>query len=241
MQTFNKEISPIKGRLLAFAKEKGIPKTTLCSSISISYENLKGKSLSSEFGGDVIGKILSVYKEINAEWLITGHGNMLKEEAGNMVSDMQTIYRPKTAEKQIDNQIVYLYDIEATAGLKSLLENKNQNIIDTIRIPNLPKCDGAVHVVGDSMYPILKSGDIVLYKEVHDIEYGIFWGEMYLLSVAVDDEEYITVKYLQKSDINDTFVKLVSHNPHHNPKDIPISSIRALALIKASIRLNTIV
>jgi hypothetical protein len=35
-------------------------------------------------------------------------------------------------------------------------------------------------------------------------------------------------------------VKLVSHNQHHEPKDIPISMIRALALVKASVRYNTI-
>ena len=44
------------------------------------------------------------------------------------------------------------------------------------------KCDGAIHIVGDSMYPLLKAGDIVFYKEMSiDLQY-IFYGEMYLLS-----------------------------------------------------------
>ena len=88
------------------------------------------------------------------------------------------------------------------------------------------------------MYPLLKSGDIVLYKEVGNSVDNILWGEMYLLSFTLDGEDYITIKYIQKGD-DDRYIKLVSHNPHHAPKDIPLDTIRALALIKASVRFNT--
>ena len=88
------------------------------------------------------------------------------------------------------------------------------------------------------MYPLLKSGDIVLYKQLNDID-DIFWGDMYLLSIDIDGEEYVTVKYIQKSD-REGYVKLVSQNPHHADKEIPMKRIRALALVKASIRMNSI-
>ena len=84
----------------------------------------------------------------------------------------------------------------------------------------------------------LKSGDIVLYKQVSGIE-NIFWGDMYLLSIDIDGEEYVTVKYIQKSE-REGCVKLVSQNPHHADKDVPIEKIRALAFVKASIRMNSI-
>ena len=35
------------------------------------------------------------------------------------------------------------------------------------------------------------------------------------------------------------YIKLVSYNPHHDPMDIPISAIYAMALVKVSIRMNT--
>ncbi len=110
--------------------------------------------------------------------------------------------------------------------------------MDYIHIPNLPRCDGAIYVVGDSMYPLLKSGDIVLYKQIGDVN-DIFWGDMYLLSIDIDGEEYVTVKYIQKSE-KPGCVKLVSQNPHHADKDIEIGRIRALAFVKASIRMNSI-
>ena len=117
-------------------------------------------------------------------------------------------------------------------------EQSEQKPVNYIHIPNLPKCDGAIYVSGDSMYPLLKSGDIVLYKQLHNIE-DIFWGDMYLLSIDLDGEEYIVVKYIQKSE-REGYVKLVSQNPHHADKDIEISRIRAIALVKASIRMNSI-
>ena len=96
-----------------------------------------------------------------------------------------------------------------------------------------------LRIVGDSMYPLLKSGDIVFYKQVHDIMHSIIWGEMYLISFDIDGDEYVSVKYLQKSDIPDHIV-LVSYNEHHKPMEIHINRIRALAFIKASLRLNSL-
>ncbi|GAA5576534.1 transcriptional repressor [Porphyromonas phage phage007a_Bg4] len=215
-------------------------KSLFAKELSTSESNIRGYLAGVQPKIDFLQKIIAKFA-ISPEWLLTGQGDMLKSDmvVAQGPVEYKVIHHPKYTEAVRDQQVVYLYDIEATAGLRAIMDNKSQNIIDTIRIPNLPKCDGAIHVVGDSMYPILKSGDIVLYKEVTDLS-NIFWGEMYLLSIAVDDEEYITVKYLQRSDEGKDYVRLVSHNQHHSPKDIPTSSITALALVKASIRLNTI-
>ena len=154
---------------------------------------------------------------VNPDWLETGKGCMFNAEP-----DL-TAYMHRT-DNSLPLQSVPLYSIEGTAGL--------------VHIPNLPKCDGAIYIVGDSMYPLLKSGDIVLYKQLGDIN-DIFWGDMYLLSIDIDGEEYVTVKYIQKSD-REGYVKLVSQNVHHADKDVEIARIRAIALVKASIRMNSI-
>lgn len=136
-------------------------------------------------------------------------------------------------------QIIPLYNIEATAGLVPLFTSQeHQTTEGFISIPNLPKCDGAIHVTGDSMYPLLKSGDIVLYKQINDIANNIFWGEMYLISVDMEGEEYVTVKYIQRSE-QENYIRLVSHNQHHSDKEVPISKVVALAFVKASIRINS--
>lgn len=155
------------------------------------------------------------------------------------LEEVTIINRPKYTEKVEENGVLYLYDIEAAANLKSLLVNKDQNILGKISIPNIPKCDGAVYVKGDSMYPLLKSGDIIAYKEVPVEIQHIFYGEMYLVSIDIEGEEYLTVKYINQSERGCEWIKLVSYNQHHQPKDFPLSSVRALALVKLSIRMNT--
>ena len=142
-------------------------------------------------------------------------------------------------DKSLPLQSVPLYSIEGTAGLVPLFaENSEIKPVNHIHIPNLPKCDGAIYIVGDSMYPLLKSGDIVLYKQLSDVR-DVFWGDMYLLSIGIDGEEYITVKYVQKSD-QEGYIRLVSQNPHHADKEVAIDRVRAIALVKASIRMHTI-
>ncbi len=169
---------------------------------------------------------------VNPEWLERGAGKMF-----NAVPDVNKFML--RTDNSLPLQSVPLYSIEGTAGLVPLFAaDSNNEPINYINIPNLPKCDGAIYVVGDSMYPLLKSGDIVLYKQLSDIS-DIFWGDMYLLSIDIDSEEYVTVKYIQKSD-REGYVKLVSQNPHHADKEIAHNRIRAIALVKASIRMNSI-
>ena len=130
---------------------------------------------------------------VNPDWLETGKGNMFNAEPDYTTFKLRS-------DSSLPMQSVPLYSIEGTAGLVPLFSNKSElQPINYIHIPNLPKCDGAIYVSGDSMYPLLKSGDIVLYKQLHNIE-DIFWGDMYLLSIDLEGEEYIVVKYIQKSE-----------------------------------------
>ena len=203
---------------------------------SISKAVKDGKSI----GSNMLEKILTIYKDINPSWLLTGFGEMLTDDSSLYDTAGIKTYRLKT-DTTVESQQVPLYDLEAVAGIVPIFGNdKALKPVDHISIPHLPRCDGAVYVTGDSMYPLLKSGDIVMYKEVHDIVNSIFWGEMYLLSISMGDEEYVTVKYIHRSE-NDGYVRLVSENRQHQDKEVEISQIRALALVKASIRINAMI
>ncbi len=170
---------------------------------------------------------------VNPDWIDRGEGNMFNAQPA-----VNNRFMRRT-DNTLPLQSVPLYNLTGTAGLTPLFNSeKEREPLDYIHIPNLPKCDGAIYIVGDSMYPLLKSGDIVLYKQLSDPT-DIFWGDMYLLSIDIDGEEYVTVKYIQKSDKED-YIKLVSQNPHHADKDVAQSRVRAIALIKASIRMNSI-
>ena len=114
---------------------------------------------------------------MNPEWLECGQGEMFAPSAHQYVP----LHQGRT-DYNLDLQRIPLYNIEGTAGLVPLFLNQHGvTPIDYIQIPNLPRCDGAIYITGDSMFPLLKSGGIVLYKQLHDMVNNIFWGEMSLV------------------------------------------------------------
>lgn len=219
----------VKDRIQQYIEYKGISVYRLEASAELSKGYwAKTKSISA----DVVMKISRIYTDLSSEWLLRGEGSMLKEDKTGV-----TLLSHSKVPEVLSNQDIILYDINAAANLKTLLGDKTQNILGKISIPDIPKCDGAVYVKGDSMYPLLKSGDIIAYKEVHNFD-SVVKGEMYLISFELDGDEYLTVKYVNHSE-KEGCIKLVSYNPHHDPMDIPVSSIYAMALVKVSIRMNT--
>lgn len=226
--------APIKGRVYKYLIDNNITQSYFFEKTGVSPSSFKSKAKLSEFGGEILARIAAEFPEISPDWLLLGREKHINELRDITFSYIQ---KGKTVEKKHETQLIPLYDFPATAGLKELLVDNSRNIIEHISIPNLPKVDGAVTITGDSMYPLLKSGDIIVFKEVKNLEY-LSYGEIHILSYCIDGDEYTVVKYVKKSE-EKGYIQLVSYNTHHSPQDIPVSAIRAIGIVKASIRYNT--
>ena len=229
-------------RIYRYLDFKGVPATRFEKLVGLSngYLNTQRKR-NADVGESAINKILDYCQDVDPKWLLTGEGEMLRDGFSVIEADrnegVTQLHYPKSVEKRYEMQEITLYDIKAAANLKTLLVNPNDNIIGQILVPNAPKCDGAITIHGDSMYPLLKSGDIVAYKEVSSVERSnIIFGEIYIVSLNLDGDEYLTIKYVNTSERGDDYIKLVSYNPHHQPMDVPLSNIYAMAIVKLSIR-----
>ncbi len=77
----DKILSDIKKRVSFYLDNQGIKKSVFFTKTGISASNFKGAGGKSELGGDKIVKILTVFEDINPEWLLTGNGQMLREDA----------------------------------------------------------------------------------------------------------------------------------------------------------------
>ncbi len=71
-------ILTIKERILSFLESQGIKKVDFFEATGIQSSNFKGKNMSSQPGGDMLVKVLTIYPQLSAEWLLRGEGNMLK-------------------------------------------------------------------------------------------------------------------------------------------------------------------
>ncbi|EGF55759.1 S24 family peptidase [Bacteroides fluxus] len=183
--------------------------------------------------------ILKRFSDIDYNWLLAGKGTPMHQpvfcNSELAKGEVEIIHNPKTPEC-IDDRSVTLYDISAAANLKTMLADRPQYALGKILIPNVPQCDGAVYVSGDSMYPILKAGDIVGFKSISSFS-DVIYGEMYLVSFERGGDEYLAVKYINRSE-QAGCLKLVSYNTHHDPMDLPLQAINAMAIVKFSIRKN---
>lgn len=183
--------------------------------------------------------LLGRLDEVDYNWLLTGKGTPVRRpkhcDSDLVQGEVEILHNPKTPDP-VDDRSVTLYDLSAAANLKTLLADRPQYELGKILIPNVPRCDGAVYVSGDSMYPILKSGDIVGFKSIQSFA-DVIYGEMYLVSFQRSGDEYLAVKYVNHSEQPDC-IKLVSYNTHHDPMDLPLANINAMAIVKFSIRKN---
>ena len=177
-----------------------------------------------------LSKIVENYPLYSGDWLLSGSGNMRKGK-------LQT-FELKT-DGSIASRRIPLYELTATAGFLTLYQELSTAVEDYITIPNLPPVDGAIYARGDSMSPLIESGDIIIFKKVDLTPDNILWGNIYIISYTVDGDDFTVLKYLRHSS-RDGYIRLESFNSRYDPQDIPASSINALALVKASISFHTI-
>lgn len=72
------KFSNIKERILHLTDYYGISKEVFFEKIGMTYGNFKGSAKERPLNSDAIVKILSIYTEINSDWLLTGKGEMIK-------------------------------------------------------------------------------------------------------------------------------------------------------------------
>jgi hypothetical protein len=80
------KILTIKEKILYFIEKQGISKEEFYRNTGISASNFKGVGLKSEIGGEKIVKILTIYPEINADWLLRNDQKMTNSKSKNNVT-----------------------------------------------------------------------------------------------------------------------------------------------------------
>lgn len=218
----------VKERIYEFCKETKIPirQFEIQAKLSNGYVSSMRKGL----GRGKLENVLKAFPDISREWLLYGEGTMFRTPHPHYIIE---------AENKDHAQKIPIYDLVATGGIVSVFQDQNAEPADYLSLPGLPPVDGAVYIRGDSMAPLIKSGDIIIYKRVSLSEDSIMWGQIYLLSYTFDQDSYTAVKYLRRSE-RPGHIRLASENPNFDPQDIPSSSITSLALVKASITFHTI-
>lgn len=249
----------IKERIIQVIENKRIAKESFYTKIGMTSASFRGKAKNTPLNSDAIKNILHEIPELDANWLITGKGEMFKQQiTAKIESDFNkeknnthlTIYPTTNIKNFIHNlvtkhnklkkYVIPLHEISPIIELDILFsKHSTKKAVDYIVIPNGPYCDGALSVRGDDMIPTLKAGDIICYKTIDDID-NIIYGEMYLLYINNGSDQYLTIRFIKKVTAENGYITLASENPKNCEKDIPVHHVKALAIIKMLIRYNTL-
>ena len=148
----------------------------------------------------------------NIDWLLLGVGDMLNSEQSPSLS-------PTTDKVIADNDgnnqspphvIKYYPNVNGSMGGVQFLDDPDETVC-YISIPGYSDCKFAINAYGDSMYPLIKSGQIVLMSKW--LERFIDWGRIYLV---VTKSGYRVIKRLYPGSSNAT-ITCVSENHETNP------------------------
>lgn len=156
----------------------------------------EGRDLSDK----VIEKILNFYTDLNRVWLLTGEGEMLRSE------QVQTQEQSGTG--------VPFYDIDVTCGITESFADVREEPQFRINYAPLNDCDAAFPVYGDSMEPDFYAGDVVMVREIHNVD-SMLWGEPYLIITNAACDNLRTIKNVYLSDDRRNFI-LRASNPRYN-------------------------
>lgn len=201
----------------AFAKFIGITPTQIYD-----LQSGKIKKISAGIGN----KITAKYPQYSLSWLLTGEGEMLKGQSNvRMAGEIYTV-----GEKDDGVLMVDYIPVTATASFIENLGGASSTDFD--KYPLVPFGNESsdaeslriFEVDGDSMYPTIPSGALILAKEIPEKSWHYAEGVV----VAVYDT-FVVVKRIVKNDLllNNILV-LGSDNKDYGQISVPQSDLRAL-------------
>lgn len=205
-----------RDRLIQFLKYKGIGQTKCeeMSGISRGYIT----SIKGNIGSKNLSKILNVFPDLNEKWLITGVGTMLKN--GN-----QTEEKKENEDNAINYRLVPLMNIDSVGGMHS--GNTEIDTSEYIRgmIPFTEAKEGDICIMesGNSMYPTIPSGALLLIREVPTWKEYIGYGNIFV--ILLKDGRRITKEITRYDEDPKNYVLCVSHNERVPAEELPKSMI----------------
>lgn len=119
-------------------------------------------------GNNVLNKIVEAFPQINKDWLMTGHGDMLI--SGNKVTVPQISY----------TKGVPYYNVDFIGGFDIVLNDQTINPEYLIDFRKYNEATCWCNVTGHSMEPEITHGDIIALKKIEDKSF-LPLGEVYAI------------------------------------------------------------
>ena len=203
----------------------------------LEYSKLNGKSFSEKIGlirpqaiydiqngktqnisVSMANKIISAFPEVNKSWLFTGDGEML--------------IRPE--DKITEKRGIPFYDINVTASIAESFNDIPEVSQYLISYPPLNDCCAAFPVYGESMEPDFFAGEVVLVKEITNVD-SMLWGEPYLVITNANCDNLRTIKNVYLSEDRQYFILRATNPRYSGDTIISRNDVLKIFLVKGKV------
>lgn len=206
-----------KERLRAYLKHKGISQVDFTNNIGASPGYIG--AMSKGFGPRYEPVVREKYPDLNIGWLLTGEGEMLCENKSEL--------------RQTSNGIPF-YDMDVTAGITESFADVREEVQYYINYPPLNDCDAAFPVYGDSMEPDFYPGDVVLVREIRNVD-SMLWGEPYLIITDAICDNLRTIKNVYLSEDRRNFILRATNPKYSGDTIVPRDNVLKIFLVKGKV------
>jgi len=205
--------SDVKQRLMQFLIHLGIGQRAFAerAGLSAGFVNAIRVSIQPKS----LGKISAAFPELSISWLLTGEGEMLRKE-----KDVAQ-YAPA-----VQHPVRYFPNVSGSMGGVEFLDNPDETSLDIV-IPGFADCQFAINAYGDSMYPLIHSGQIIVLVEW--TERFIDWGNIYFV---VTRGGFRTVKRLFPASNTNKIICRSENEAAHPPFEVDREDVVKLYLVK---------
>jgi hypothetical protein len=220
-----------KERLRKFVDYKGIGRNRFeeLTGVSVGYLSTKSPSV----GSEIIERIVRVYHDLNIEWLVTGHGKMIKTPYLDEIG---------TAVESNYKKLVHAPLISRYAQVEYINRLNDKPYIDTL--PTLPVVveheykgnyvcfemwDDSMNDGSDNSY---NPGDILICREIdHTIRQRKLYFNKPKSFIIVHVDEGITVKQIISHYLEKEIITVHSPNPLYDDRLIRLQDVKKLFIV----------
>ena len=225
-------MSEISERVKELWHDSGLNMTAFATKLTIDRSNLNkkvhGEQKITKRDIDKLCKTLNV----SYDWLVNGEGEKyLTEKESAMLEALHN----KTAYNKKQCGVPY-YDVDFCLGLREMYQDTPEVPVQLIDIPGYSKADFWCKTTGDSMCPIINSGDIIAMKEVKDWQSFLLMNEAYGI---VTSNEQRMVKVIRPGSDTDHFI-LHSYNSEYPDQEIDKNMVLRIYKVIGAISIRAI-
>ena len=222
-------MTTIKERIKKFIQTEGL--TVRAFEMSASMSNGSVSKMGDNTRRKILDQISDAYPHLNMNWVLTGNGNMYKNET--------TAERIGIASNAISETLptVRFFDINPTATFQELSDgfSNNEETIGVVPMhgEKIDNTYAVFEIHGDSMLPTIRSHARILCKEIPESRWADAEGV-----VVISYRDKVVIKRIQRnSAYTDNCITLVSDNPDpkYGSETVQLSDIHAIFKAKRKI------